>query len=64
MKVFQKADLSESVGALYERMKAAFARGAQAGQAPAEEMLAAELEKQTDDMLERTIEYLEKPKDQ
>ncbi|MGN8108115.1 hypothetical protein ACTJLB_09005 [Paraburkholderia sp. 22098] len=64
MKVFQKADLSESVGALYERMKAAFARGPKAGQATAEEMLAAELEKQTDDMLERTVEYLEKPKDQ
>jgi len=64
MKAFQKVDLHESVGALFGRMKDAFARGAQTEQVSAEKILAADLEEQTDDMLERTVEYLKKPKEQ
>jgi hypothetical protein len=64
LKAFHKSDLQENVGALLEKVKEVFARGVQTEQVPAEKMLAAELEEQTDDMLERTVEYLEKPKEQ
>jgi hypothetical protein len=63
MKAFQKVDLPESVGALLGRVKDAFVRGAQTEQVLAEKILAADLEEQTDGMLERTVEFWKSRRD-
>lgn len=60
---FQKVDLSKATGELWDRLKSIFTQ--QSGQEPVvlEKALDAGMEEQTDDMLERLVDHLERRQD-